>query len=173
MYYCGLRIGEARGLQWKDINWDNKTLWINKQVQSLDNYSSSYYICNLKTASSNRILTMCNALYDDLKKYYDEVSKFKNFSDNFFIFGNDKGLTPLTYKQAQRRKGEIANKAGVKEIRLHDFRHSCASLLISKNSNVAVVAKYLGHSKIEETLNTYTHFFKSDLDKAVEILDKL
>ena len=47
LYYCGLRIGEARGLQWKDINWENKTLWINKQVQSLDNYSSSYYVCNL------------------------------------------------------------------------------------------------------------------------------
>ena len=41
------------------------------------------------------------------------------------------------------------------------------------NSNVAVVAKYLGHSKIEETLNTYTHFFQSDLDKVVEILNKI
>lgn len=68
LFLIGLRIGEARGLQWKDINWDNKTLWINKQVQSLDNYSSSYYVCNLKTASSNRILTMCDALYDDFKK---------------------------------------------------------------------------------------------------------
>lgn len=64
---------------------------------------------------------MCDALYDDLKKYYNEVSKFKNFSDDFFIFGNDKGLTPLTYKQAQRRKGEIAQKAGIKEIRLHNL----------------------------------------------------
>ena len=49
LYYCGLRIGEARGLQWEDIDWDNKTLWVHKQVQSLDNYSSNYYVSNLKT----------------------------------------------------------------------------------------------------------------------------
>lgn len=83
--------------------------------------SSSYYVCNLKTASSNRILTICDALYDDFKKYYDKVSKYKIFNDDFFIFGNDKDLTPLAYKQVQRRKGEIANKAGIKEIRLHDL----------------------------------------------------
>ena len=71
------------------------------------------------------------------------------------------------------RKNNNCKLAGLKQIRLHDFRHSCASLLINKNSNVAVVAKYLGHSKIEETLNTYTHFFQSDLDKVVEILDKI
>ena len=116
---------------------------------------------------------MCDALYEDMKKYYDEVSKYKNFNDDFFIFGNDKGLTPLAYKQAQRRKGEIAQKAGVKEIRLHDFRHSCASLLISKGANITLVARYLGHTKIDETLNTYSHFFKSDLDNIISKLDDL
>ena len=171
LYYCGLRIGEARGLQWKDINWDNKTLWINKQVQSLDNYSSSYYVCNLKTASSNRILTMCDALYEDLKKYYDEVSKYKNFNEEFFIFGNDKGLTPLAYKQAQRRKGEIAQKAGIKEIRLHDFRHSCASFLVNNGAPVTMVSKYLGHSNSSETLNTYSHLFNATSSEVINTIN--
>lgn len=150
----------------------DKTLWINKQVQSLDNYSSSYFVCNLKTASSNRILTMCDALYDDLKKYYGEVSKFKNFSDDFFIFGNDKGLTPLTYKQAQRRKGEIANKAGVKEIRLHDFRHSCASFLVNNGAPVTMVSKYLGHSNSSETLNTYSHLFNTTSSEVINTINR-
>ena len=172
LYYCGLRIGEARGLQWKYINWDNKTLWINKQVQSLDNYSSSYYVCNLKTSSSNRILTMCDALYEDLKKYYDNVSKYKNFNEDFFIFGNDKGLTPLTYKQAQRRKGEIANKAGIKEIRLHDFRHSCASFLVNNGAPVTMVSKYLGHSNSSETLNTYSHLFNTTSSEVINTINR-
>ena len=106
LYYCSLRIEKARGLQRKDTNWDNKNLWNNKQVQSLDNYSSSYNICNLKTASNNRILTIYDVLYEDLKKYYDD----------FFIFGNDKDLTPFSYKQTQQRKEEIAQKASRKEI---------------------------------------------------------
>lgn len=71
------------------------------------------------------------------------------------------------------RKNKNANSAGIKQIRLHDFRHSCASLLISKGSNVAIVARYLGHSKIDETLNTYTHFFNSDLDKVKELFENL
>jgi len=71
------------------------------------------------------------------------------------------------------RKNNNCKLSGLKQIRLHDFRHSCASLLISMHSNVAVVAKYLGHSKIEETLNTYTDFFQSDLEKVVELLDKI
>ena len=73
------------------------------------------------------------------------------------------GFTPLTYAQAQRRKGIIAEKAGIREIRLHDFRHSCASLLINSGA-VSVVSKYLGHSNATETLNTYSHMFDETLD---------
>ena len=115
---------------------------------------------------------MCNALYEALKKYYDEVSKFKNFSDDFFIFGNDNGLTPLTYKQAQRRKGEIANKAGIKEIRLHDFRHSCASFLVNNGAPVTMVSKYLGHSNSSETLNTYSHLFNTTSSEVINTINR-
>ncbi len=56
-------------------------------------------------------------------------------------------------------------------IRLLDFRHSCASLLINEGANIQVVAKYLGHAKIEETLKTYAHLFISTLDEIVDIID--
>lgn len=115
---------------------------------------------------------MCDALYEDLKKYYDNVSKYKNFNDNFFIFGNDKGLTPLTYKQAQRRKGEIAQKVGIKEIRLHDFRHSCASFLANNGAPVTMVSKYLGHSNSSETLNTYSHLFNTTSSEVINTINR-
>lgn len=105
--------------------------------------------------------------------FYDEVSKYKNFNDDFFIFGNDKGLTPLAYKQAQRRKGEIANKAGVKEIRLHDFRHSCASLLVNNKAPITVVSSFLGHSNTTETLKTYSHLFKGALNETMDVINNL
>lgn len=63
--------------------------------------------------------------------------------------------------------------ADVPQIRVHDFRHSCASLLVNSGANITVVAKYLGHTKIEETLNTYSHMFSSALDSIVSIIDSL
>lgn len=173
LYYCGLRIGEARGLQWKDIDWKKKTIWINKQVQSINNYSSSYYICDTKTPKSNRKIPMCDDLYDSMKEYYDSVKKYKNFNEEFFCFGEDKGITPIPYSTARRRKVVVAEKAGVKEIRLHDFRHSCASLLINSGANISVVSKYLGHSDINETLNTYSHMFDSALNSVVDVMNEL
>ena len=71
------------------------------------------------------------------------------------------------------RKNANCEKAGVKQIRLHDFRHSCASLLINKGANIQVVAKYLGHTKIEETLKTYSHLFISTLDEIINVIDTL
>lgn len=62
--------------------------------------------------------------------------------------------------------------AGVKDIRVHDFRHSCASLLIDSGANITLVAKYLGHSKIDETLNTYSHMYQNRLDTIVNIIER-
>ncbi len=56
---------------------------------------------------------------------------------------------------------------------MHNFRHSCASLLINSGTNITLVAKYLGRTKIDETLNTYTHLFNSALNEVVDLIDKL
>lgn len=69
------------------------------------------------------------------------------FNDDYFICED---AFPLSANALADHKKLLANKAEVKEIRFHDFRHSCASLLIDKGSNVTLIAKYLGHTKIEE-----------------------
>lgn len=61
--------------------------------------------------------------------------------------------------------------AKVKDIRIHDFRHSYASLLIDSGANITLVAKYLGHSKIDETLNTFSHMYQNRLDTIVNIIE--
>ena len=63
--------------------------------------------------------------------------------------------------------------AGLKHIRIHDFRHSCASLLINSGASVTMAAKHLGHTKIEETLNTYSHLFQGVLDGVINIINDL
>lgn len=169
LYFCGLRRGELLALTWKHINFETKELSV-KQNLVENRIDGGYLITSPKTRTSIRTIPLTNMLLAHLKELKEENKKKPNFNDNWFVVGNEKYL-PIT--NLMTRKNNNCKLAGLKQIRLHDFRHSCASLLISKNSNVAVVAKYLGHSKIEETLNTYTHFFQSDLDKVVEILDKI
>ena len=127
----------------------------------------------LLTATSNRKIPICDDLYDSMKEYYNSVKQFKNFNEEFYCFGEDKGITPIPYSTARRRKVVVAERAGVKEIRLHDFRHSCASLLINSGANISVVSKYLGNSDINETLNTYSHMFDSALNSVVNVMNNL
>ena len=171
LYYCGLRRGEARGLQWKDVNWSDKRLSVTKQAVTHGSENSTHYeLTKPKTQKSNRILPIAEILFRDLNQLYEEQKQFAEFNDELFIFGN---FIPITFYQMRHKNIEIARNANIKRIRLHDFRHSCASLLINNNANIAVVSQFLGHASIEETLDTYTHMFKDKLSDAVNTINKL
>ena len=109
----------------------------------------------------------------DFANVYIISKSIKNFNKKFYVFGNDFGIRPLVYAQAQRRKGEIVNKAGVKEIRLHDFKHSCASLLVNNKAPITVVSSFLGHSNTTETLKTFSHLFKGALNETMDVINNL
>lgn len=68
---------------------------------------------------------------------------------------------------------EFADKAGLPHIRLHDFRHSHASLLASEGINIQEIARRLGHSNVEMTWNTYSHLYPQEEERAVGILNKI
>ena len=91
------------------------------------------------------------------------------FNDNFFVVS---GTKPIADSNIYLRRTKLAT-LGLKAIRIHDFRHSCASLLINNGANVTLVAKYLGHTKTEGTLNTYSHMFSTALDSVVSVIDSL
>ena len=170
LYYCGIRRGELRGLQWKDIDLDKRTLSITKQITDRNGSIKNVRFSLPKTKSSIRTLKMPQILVDDLKTLKSELKTMKEFNDNFFVAGS---MFPVATNTINNHKDKNCKLANVKRIRLHDFRHSCASLLINKGANVQVVAKYLGHTKIEETLKTYAHLFISTLDEIVAVIDKL
>ena len=94
----------------------------------------------------------------------------KGNSGNWFIFG---GLNPLAPSTIGRKKNKYCDIANVKKIRIHDFRHSHASLLLSMNVPITVISERLGHSDINMTLNTYSHMIPKDEDKAVNILNQM
>lgn len=167
LFYCGLRQGEALALNWNDIDFNENTIKINKSLANRIK-GVKYVILPPKTKASNRTIPMPINLAKKLKELLLEQQKYKNFSNEWFVFNN---IFPLPTTTIQKRRDKLVKLSGVKRIRIHDFRHSCASLLISKNANITLVAKYLGHSDVSTTLNIYAHFYKSDLKDLISTID--
>lgn len=172
LYYCGLRRSEARGLQWKHIDFNNRTLTVSQQVlnPSNSNASTEWYISSTKTEASNRTIPISTTLLNDLaelKKTNERLSKFKQ---TWFVLGDD---VPMATGRMYFYRDKYAKKAGIRRIRLHDFRHSCASALISGAVPITAVSNFLGHSETTETLETYTHMFKKDLANVPKFFDTL
>ena len=168
LYYCGLRNGEMRGLTWEDIDFKNKTMRINKQIPTKIS-SRNWEFTSLKSKSSIRTLPICETLLNDLKELHNEVTEYNNFNEKWFVFGN---VLPIVADNPNEHQKTICDLSNVKKIRIHDFRHSCASLLISNGADITIVAKYLGHAKIDETLQTYSHMFESKLNDIVTIINR-
>ncbi len=169
LYYNGLRQGEAQALTWKDVDFNKKIIKITKTLMTKIK-GEKWTISSPKTKSSTRTLPLTEKLVNDLKQLKNDAKKYIDYSDNWFVFGNS---IPFKESTIQRKKNEYCKIAGVKQIRVHDFRHSCASLLINQGASVALVSKYLGHSNISITLDTYTHMFKSELENVTNLLNKL
>lgn len=169
LYYLGLRQGEATALTWNDIDFQKKEVNINKTLTTKLK-GQLYTISSPKTQSSNRVLPIPNKLIGSLKKLKDKAKEKKYFNNSWFVFGDE---LPFRETTIQQRKNKYCKLAEVKQIRIHDFRHSCASFLISNEASIVLVSKYLGHSKISTTLDTYTHLYKNELLEVSKLIDTL
>lgn len=90
------------------------------------------------------------------------------YTNDWFVFG---GIYPLSMTTVTNIKNKTCEIAGVKQIRIHDFRHSCASLFINLGCQPNVIQKYLGHASLKLTLDTYSHLYPSAMDEALNALD--
>lgn len=169
LYYLGLRQGECCALTWKDIDFTNKTISVNKTITTKIK-GEKWTISSPKTKTSIRILPIPITLLNDLNTMHYNAKQYIDYKDEWFVFGNTR---PFAETTIQKKKNDYCKKAELKQIRIHDFRHSCASLLINKGASIALVSKYLGHSNITITLNTYTHMYKSELEDMTNILNNL
>lgn len=157
LFWTGIRVGELLALTPNDINFDDKTISINKSYQRI---KSKDVITPPKTPKSNRIVSIPNFLAEDIKDYLNNIYSIKNNSRIFFI---SKG-----YLEREIKRG--IKLSGVKKIRIHDLRHSHCALLFEMGFNALEVADRLGHERVETTLNVYAHIYPN---KQRQISDKL
>lgn len=162
LFYCGLRKGEALALKVNDVKEDY--LIINKTITK-DNFNGERMILTPKSKSSNRVIKLDLFTQIELARLIRYYKKhFDNYNSNFYLFGGDK---PIACTTLERKKNEYCKKAGVKQIRIHDFRHSHATLLYNKNIKIKLIQERLGHSDINITLNTYVHTDKGQEKKLI------
>lgn len=163
LFFTGLRPGEAMALKFSDLN--KRILSINKTMNEHGNRN----IDSPKTFTSMRNIEIDRKLNKDLiklKKYYIKKYNIKDF--DYYIFGGIKPLSPTTIN---RHKLKACNNANLKPIKLHEFRHSHATLLVEKKLMIKEVSRRLGHSNTNITLNIYTHADKRHEKKVIKTLN--
>lgn len=184
LFYVGLRCGEANALKWTDIDFEKKTININK---SIDSRLADKKITTPKTKSSYRVLPIGDNLVNLLQQLKDYWKEVDGFSEDWFVFGGYvafpnntiqtkkkailKQSNALLLESDNLSKGNKNNAPMLKEIRIHDFRHSFASLCINElKLPITSISKYLGHENPSITLSTYSHFYQDKLEEmATEI----
>lgn len=160
LYFTGMRIGEALALTKEVVDFKTKTIRINKSLQRLNKED---IITDPKTPKSNRVVTIpdfvCKCLSDYFTHLYELDDKTRIFQ--------------ISKSTVNRRLKVNAQKAGVKSIRVHDLRHSHASLLIEMGFGPLLIAERLGHEKVQTTLDTYGHLYPNKQIEVSRQLDEL
>ncbi|MEX0416583.1 tyrosine-type recombinase/integrase [Bacillus sp. C30] len=162
LYYSGARKGELLALNWEDINFEEKTININKT-------DFNRLITQPKTKASNRIIMLPTLVIRLLKNLREHATLTAPVKDYYVVFGTFH--TSLATSTLQQNFKKYINIAQVKNIVLHEFRHSHASYLINKGVSPLVVAQRLGHSDVATTLNTYSHLYPSKQAEAVAFME--
>lgn len=166
LFYTGLRKGEALALKVSDFK--NGYIIIHSSITN-ERFNGERMITSTKTKNSNRVIKLdifTRLELNRLIKYYS--THYNNFNSNFFLFGGDK---PIAGTTLERKKNNYCKIAGVKQIRIHDFRHSHATMLYNKKVKIKAIQERLGHADISTTLNVYVHSNKKHEKRLINTIN--
>lgn len=165
-YYTGMRKGEIFALTWSDI-WDSEINITKSLTQKLKGEDR---ITPPKNQSSIRTIQIPQPLAEVLDAHKKRCREIDGFSENSFICG---GIRPLRDTTVEHKNSQFAKQAGIKKIRIHDFRHSHASLLANNGINIQEIARRLGHADVSITLKVYSHLYPKESERALTVLDSI
>jgi integrase len=171
----GLRLGEALGLSWEDIDLDRGTLTVRRALQRQG--GNGLVIVNPKSASSRRTVELTQVAIDALREHQAKWLERKallghEWGGTASVFASDVG-TSLDPRNANHSFGRAVKAAGLRRVRVHDLRHTAATLALQQGVNPKVVQEMLGHSSIMLTLGTYSHVVQPIRREAVDRLNQL
>jgi integrase len=170
----GVRLGEALGLQWHDVDLDRRQLRINKSLQRVS--GQGQVLMETKTRRSRRSLVLPVKTAEALRALRLQQDQLRRSAGSAwhkgdFVFTSSTGK-PLDQRNVLRMFRRVLRKAKLPRMRFHDLRHSCASLLLAQHVSPRVVMETLGHSRISVTMDTYTHVMPALMRDAADAMDR-
>lgn len=160
MSNTGMRPGEIIALTWDDIDFEKRTINIDKTtVHGVDNLP--------KTVSSVRRIDMLKDAYSALKAQYELTGEYE------YVFLNQSNKRFYSHDIVNVNLKKRLELLDIEDRSLYQFRHSFASRMISSGIDITWVSKMLGHKDVSITLQIYTKYLKEDEETRLSNLDKI
>ena len=168
---AGLRRGELQGLKWEHVDLESGTLQVRRTLSE----PKGGHIFEAPKSGKGRSIRLTRrataALRSHRKRQLEERMKLAGlWTDHGLVFTSGVG-TPLLGGNLNRSFKVTLRRAGLPEIRFHDLRHTCATLLLKQGVNPKFVQELLGHADITLTLNVYSHVLPDMGDAAAGAMD--
>ena len=171
----GMRRGELLGLRWTDTELDGTArLRVGRQLQRMRDGSGLQFVT--PKGGKGRTIRLPVRTVEALKAHRARQAEEKLkagslYEDSGLVFATEVG-TPLEPSNIDRRSFKpLLEKAGLPDMRFHDLRHTCATVLLSEGVNAKFVQELLGHADIKLTLGTYSHFLPSMGDQTAAAME--
>ena len=169
----GLRLGEALSLAWDDVDFDKGTLTVRRALQRITGHGLQ--LVGPKSWRSFRTLTLPRVTVEALRQHRvgqqkEQLAAGGRWRHSGFVFTTTIG-TLLDESNVRKAFVMLLAQAGLPRIRLHDLRHTYASLLLAQGVDPRTIMEILGHSQVSLTLNTYSHILPSLKREAADKMD--
>ena len=170
----GLRRGELLSVKWSNVDWDSGRYFVKETLLRSEDGKPTFG--SPKTRASIASVDLTPACLSALKEHRKAQAEAilaagQEYIDLDLVFASSKG-TPLNPSNVVRRIFHpTLKKAGLRRIRFHDLRHTCASLLIAQGESPKYIQRQLRHASVQMTFDTYGHLFPEMGREAAARLD--
>ena len=174
----GLRQGEALGLKWGDIDLDAGTLRVNRQllrVRGEDGKPGKLEFSEPKNSSKRTVglpQRAVSALKSHHKRQYEEKLRAALYADQGLVFASGRGSPLDAQNVVNRHFKPLLKRAELPDIRFHDLRHSCLSLLAQRGEPIRDLQALAGHATAAFTLQRYTHHYEASAKRTASAMDE-
>ena len=179
----GVRLGELLALTWNDIDFDDKTVSVNKSIRQetiFNNKGEGKYTTIIqppKTETSIRTVPIPSNIIHKLKQFKtiqnkEKLSNGELYMPSDLVFTTPIG-TPINTSNLRKTYNRLLKKANINNIKFHALRHTYATRLFEEEVQIKTVQSLLGHSDINTTMNIYTHVTNAVKNNAIEKLNQI